>query len=132
MSLDSNKVAVERLKSKKTIELLFKEGTSLFVFPLKLIYHFDEPQVIERKSVMSCGFSVPKRLHSKATTRNLLKRRLRETCRLFLTNEIATHHILQKGNLNIMFILIDKEVTDFHVLKRSMIRLRKKLLYNLN
>ena len=132
MSIISGKSTIQRLKSKKAIDLLFHEGVSLFVFPIKLIFRLEESNSSENSAGTHCGFSVPKRLHGKATTRNLLKRRLREACRLYLTDEITSRNLLNGRRLDIMFILIDKEVTEFPILKRSMIRLRKKLIANIN
>lgn len=69
----------ERLKSKKLIERLYKEGTSLKAFPLRMMYlqtahTSDFPAQV--------GVSVPKRNFKKAPDRNRLKRLMRETYRL--------------------------------------------------
>ncbi|NJK85208.1 MAG: hypothetical protein HC906_03830 [Bacteroidales bacterium] len=66
----------ERLTSKILIDRLFSEGKIFVVYPLKIFYlngdfSFDAPaQVL---------ISVPKKNFKKAVSRNLIKRRLRES-----------------------------------------------------
>ncbi len=69
----------ERLKSKKLIEKLYKDGNSLKVFPLRMVY-----LQIEHTSNFptQVGVSVAKRNFKKAPDRNRLKRLMRETYRL--------------------------------------------------
>ena len=69
----------ERLKSKKLIEKLYKEGSSLKVFPLRMMY-----LQVEHTSNFPAqvGVSVAKRNFKKAPDRNRLKRLMRETYRL--------------------------------------------------
>ena len=69
----------ERLKSRKLIEKLYKEGNSVKAFPLRMMYlktahTSDFPAQV--------GVSVPKRNFKKAPDRNRLKRLMRETYRL--------------------------------------------------
>ena len=63
----------EKLKSSKTIELLFAEGQSFSNFPLKVIYL---PQQTEQTT--QATFAVPKRNFKTAVMRNRIKRQLRE------------------------------------------------------
>ncbi len=69
----------ERLKSKKLIEQIFIEGSSVSAFPLRLVYlqtSFDDGSKIKT------GISVSKRNFKKAVDRNRIKRLLREAYRL--------------------------------------------------
>lgn len=68
----------ERLKSRKAIDLLFKEGKALSVFPVKIIYKVTASQI----PGLQAAFSVSKRHFKKATDRNRIKRLLREAWRL--------------------------------------------------
>lgn len=69
----------ERLKSRKLIEKLYKEGKSVKAFPLRMVY-----LQIEHTSDFPAqvGVSVAKRNFKKAPHRNRLKRVMRETYRL--------------------------------------------------
>lgn len=69
--------------------------------------------------------SVPKRIHKKAVSRNLLKRRIREAYR---KNKPASKSIEQDfRRYALMYILVDKTITNSEVIERSMRRLNKKL-----
>lgn len=69
----------ERLKSKKLIEKLYREGSSVKVFPLRMVYLQTEHTSNFPAQV---GVSVGKRNFKKAPDRNRLKRLMRETYRL--------------------------------------------------
>lgn len=66
----------ERLSSIKLINFLFENGKTLFSHPYK-IYYSPNDTGINRILI-----SVPKRQHKKAVTRNLIRRRIRESYRL--------------------------------------------------
>ena len=69
----------ERLKSKKLIERLYKEGNSLKAFPLRMMYLQTE---INSDFPVQVGVSVPKRNFKLAVDRNRIKRLMRESYRL--------------------------------------------------
>ena len=69
----------EKLKSKKTIDLLFSKGKSVSKFPLRLVYVSLE-DVID--SEVTVGVSVSKKYFKHAVDRNYYKRVLRETYRI--------------------------------------------------
>ncbi len=68
----------EKLKSRKSIGLLFKSGKRIYKFPFTIIF-------IQENHIDSCvkfGVSVSKRNFKKATDRNRIKRLMRECYRL--------------------------------------------------
>lgn len=69
----------ERLKSKKLIEKLYKDGTSIKAFPLRMVY---VQTAHTSKFPCQVAVSVPKRNFKLAVERNRIKRLLRETYRL--------------------------------------------------
>jgi ribonuclease P protein component len=69
----------ERLCSRKEIERLFAGGTSINVYPLKLV--FIRRDFLPEIPVQTM-FVVPKRNFKRAHDRNLLRRRVRESFRL--------------------------------------------------
>ncbi len=69
----------EKLKSKKIIDLLFKEGKSVSKYPLRLVYVAHD---FEENVPMKMGVSVSKKYFKHAVDRNYFKRLLRECYRL--------------------------------------------------
>lgn len=64
-----------RITNDTQLQELFASGKSLSFDGIILKY-------INKKKVFKIGFSAPKRLHQSAVTRNLIKRRMRESFRL--------------------------------------------------
>jgi ribonuclease P protein component len=69
----------EKIKSNKTIELLFSEGKSVSKFPLRLVYVENE---FDDNATLKISVSVSKKHFKKAVDRNYYKRVLRECYRL--------------------------------------------------
>jgi ribonuclease P protein component len=95
--------AQERLKSRKVIQQLFKEGKSFSHFPFRIIYLETENYSFP----LQVGFSVSKRHFKKAVDRNRIKRLMRECYRLQknrLKMELEENHkslvlfFIYKGN----------------------------------
>lgn len=85
----------DKLKSRKLIDVLFKEGQSVSVYPLRLVY----TAAVAADSVhLQVGVSVSKKYFKKAVDRNYFKRVLRETYRLnksiILQNDLIPHAIM--------------------------------------
>src|SRR5665213_699704 len=70
--------ANERLKSRKIIQQLFKEGKSFSHIPLRVMYLETDTQIVP----LQAGFTVSTRNFKKAVDRNLIKRLMRECYRL--------------------------------------------------
>ena len=99
----------EILRSPKAIQRLFAEGDSLFSFPYKLM--ISRLEDIECKKSLLVSFSVPKRNHKKAATRNLLKRRMKE-CYRKNKPDLPPQ---DSGGYALMYILVDKSVSDYEL-----------------
>jgi ribonuclease P protein component len=105
-----------KLKSRSTIDLLFKEGKSITVFPLKLVY-------LELSSATSgtlkVGVSVSKRHHKTAVARNRIKRLMREAFRLN-----RPHYFNNSSTpCALMILYISKKGTTFEELNTTMVKL---------
>lgn len=74
--------AHERLKSRKVIQQLFKEGHAFSHFPFRIIFL----EANDQASQLRTGFSVSKRHFKKAVDRNKIKRLMREAYRLQKNN----------------------------------------------
>lgn len=114
----SNKLTKEeRLKSKISIEQLFKEGKGIVKYPIKMQYMpHDRP-------LHQVAFAVPKRNFKRAVDRNRIKRQMREAYR---TNK----HILYDKEIPsqaIFFIYIAKEMATYTNLESRMQQCLKEL-----
>jgi ribonuclease P protein component len=69
----------DKLKSRKIIEQLFKEGKSFSLFPFRIIYLIQASNHIGQ---LQAGFSVGTRHFKNAVDRNRIKRLMREGYRL--------------------------------------------------
>lgn len=113
----------ERLHSKKAIDLLFANGKSTVVFPVKMIWAENN---FLTESPAQAMFIVPKRLFKRANKRNTLKRRMREAYRL-LKPELY-EKIGSERKILIAFIYIGNESFEFERINASL----KKLLQSIN
>lgn len=77
--MDFSYPKIEKLKSKKIIDLLFSEGKSVGKYPLRLVYVQHD---FEENVPLKMGVSVSKKYFKKAVDRNYYKRLLRESYRL--------------------------------------------------
>ena len=109
----------ERLKSRKLIQKLFREGKSLKAYPIIAVYYGGA----EHESVQ-VGFSVSKRRFRKAVDRNLLKRRMREAYRLN-RGELGVQNL--KG-VALMLIYVGKDPADFGQIEKSVRKALSKLM----
>ena len=112
---------IEKLKSKKQIETLFKEGKSISAYPLRIIYTKTE---FKDDVQIKTAVSVSKRNFKKAVDRNHIKRLLRETYRLNkaeVFNNFTTQYAL-------MILYIGKDKPEFKTLNTTMKKLLEKFL----
>ncbi len=106
----------ERLKSRKTIERLFKEGKSFGVYPLRLVFlKMDEPK---SEAPVQFTVSVPKRSFKSAVARNRIKRKVREAWRL---NKHWLYKKLEKeeGQFAFMVIYTGKEDLPYQEIEKA-------------
>ncbi len=111
----------EKLKSKKLIEKLFKEGKTLSNFPLKLIYlKVDVPVDAKFKT----GVAVPKKNFKSAVKRNRIRRLLREAYRL-------NKHLVfnnSEGNFAFLILYLGKEMPTYPEIEEGMQKILQKFL----
>jgi ribonuclease P protein component len=117
----------ERLCSRKVIEKLFETGNVFYTPLFKVVweagnYPFTGPAQV--------AFSVSKRGFRLAVTRNLIKRRLRETYR---RNKALLYNHLLSENIQIVFVVIIRgnSVPDFATVEKGVKEVISKLI-NLN
>lgn len=114
----------EKLKSKRTIDLLFSEGKSVSKYPLRLVY---VPVTLEDGERIKMGVSVSKKYFKHAVDRNYYKRILRETYRL-------NQHLLldsMEGNYAFMFFYQSNDRLSYEEIHQKTIQLFEKLALQL-
>lgn len=111
----------ERLSSNKIIDLMFTEGDSFIVYPLKIVYHKGK---FGFKYKIQAAFSVGKRNFRKAFQRNAIKRKLRESYRL---NKSILSTTQFGDDLALFFIYIGKEMPDYKQVDRAIIKSLNKV-----
>lgn len=116
----------ERLTNKKIIEELFSKGSSVYVYPFRILYLATQTSAAVHPQVL---FSVSKRNFKKAVDRNLIKRRMREAYRLHRSELIPTVPEDKKPSY-IAFIYIAKEKISFEILEKKLILAWKRLVNN--
>ncbi len=118
----------ERLKSRKVLQTLFREGKSLGIPPIRMIWR--EQSMKDAKSPVQIAVTVPKRSFSKAVLRNRLKRRMREAYRL-QKSRLLDHYQPTDRQLAILFIYTGRQEIPYQDIERSMKHLLKRLVKKL-
>ena len=110
----------EHLKSKKTIEKLYAEGTSVTAFPLRAV--FIEQGTEEQEPQAASLISVAKKRFRHAVDRNLVKRRIREAYRTSKHSFVAA--LQNKGKkMAVAILYIDTRHNSTAFIKRKMEKL---------
>lgn len=116
----------ERLKSRKQIEHLFKEGKSFNTGTLKIFHSLREAGKQFSPVPLQFGVGVGTRYFKKAVDRNRVKRLIREAYRL--QKEGLHQQInLQQKQLNLFIIFTGKEVPDYKLVFEKVGAALKKL-----
>jgi len=113
----------ERLKSRKQIDALIKNGKKLNQEGLTLFWNMSEEEYPIPAKVV---FAVPKKRFKRAVDRNQIRRRMREVYRL---NKSELLNTLSKDNiaLNLMFIYRSNEIQSYHEIENKIVLLLKDL-----
>jgi ribonuclease P protein component len=105
----------ERISIQKEIDLLFAEGASFLVYPLRIIYLQKKPVSGVPVSIL---VSVPKKRFKRAVKRNRVKRWIRESYRLNKNTLCESLAAADKGLL-IAFVYVGKELYDFATMEAA-------------
>jgi len=119
----------ERLKSRKLINSLFKEGASFSIFPIRCIYLPITPLDEEAPSDYLVQFtsSVPKRAFPKAVDRNRIRRQIKETYRL-QKQDFYEQLEGTKTPFALMFIYVAKEPLSYQKIEKATQKILRKLV----
>ena len=113
----------EKLKSKKIIDQLFKEGKSVSTNGFTLVYLMQPLPIFYPAQA---GFSVPKKFFKHAVDRNRVKRLMREAYRL---NKISFYEKLaeRKTQIAMMFIYKGKELPKHELVTKAVLNCMNKI-----
>ncbi len=93
----------EKLKSKTTIDLMFREGKSVSKYPLRLVY---AKSTFGENPEFKMGVSVSKKYFKKAVDRNYFKRVLRETYRL--NKQVLRENLIEPYSFMLLYQTKDR------------------------
>lgn len=109
MELNNKFSKLEKLKSKKSIDLLFQKGKSINIAPIRVVYL---PKQESNNIPANVGVAVPKKNIKLAVNRNLIKRRIKEAYRLN-NNTFKTHLLTNNISLDLMFVYNSKQILPY-------------------
>ncbi|MDQ6757562.1 MAG: ribonuclease P protein component [Bacteroidota bacterium] len=112
----------EKLKSRKLIEQLFKEGNSFSNFPFRILYIFLESNI----TVLQSGFAVSAKTFKKSVDRNKIKRLMRESYRL-QKNNLSKALRIQNKFMIAFFIYTGNIIPDYKDIEEKMQSALKRL-----
>lgn len=114
----------ERLKSRKQIELLFKNGRRINEPGIRALYMLQDAE--SEPYLLQLGVSVSSRNFKRAVDRNRIKRLLRESWRL-QKNDLRSAQIENKKNLMVFLIYTGKEMPSFDAVNEAVRAILNKL-----
>ncbi len=118
----------ERLKSRKLIEQLFREGKHLSFSSFRIFFLVEKISPSrEKEHLLQFGVGVGKKNFKKAVNRNRVKRLIREAYRL-QKNELNERLHKKNLQLNIFFTYNGKELPDFNTVKGKVHVILNKLI----
>ena len=100
----------EHLCFKRRFDELLTQGKSFFIYPFRVIYFLKEP---DHDSIpMQVAIAVKKKQFKQAVTRNLIKRRFRESWRL-QKSDLSTSLVKEGKSMYILMVYGASEVLPF-------------------
>lgn len=118
----------EKLKSRKAIEQLFRDGKPFSIFPLRVLWKMNENS---NSVALQCGFAVSSRHFKNAVERNRIKRLMREAYRL---QKNVLHENLLKANkkMQVFVIYVGNELPAYEQVFEKTANALKRLQKNID
>jgi ribonuclease P protein component len=112
----------ERLKSRKLIDQLFKEGKFFSVFPIRVVWQYQQ----NTSGILQAGFTVSTKHFKKAVHRNRIKRLMKEAYRL-QKNDLQNDVDAVNKQLVIFLIYVGKDIPGYPLITEKINSILKRL-----
>jgi ribonuclease P protein component len=113
----------ERLCSTKLLDKLFHSGSSILLYPFRLMWMQDT----EQDALVQVVIQVSKRRYKRAVDRNLIKRRIRELYRIHKANHLY-NSILAERPICLGISYIGKDIISSKELEPKLLNALKTLV----
>jgi len=113
----------ERLKSRKQIDLLFRQGTHLNIFPLRVSFIANSEA---REEPLQFGVGVSGRWFKKAVDRNRIKRLVRESWRV-QKNGLKKILLEKQMSMIVFIVYTGRELPEYEDIRESTARVIENL-----
>jgi ribonuclease P protein component len=110
-----------RLKSRKQIDILFKEGKKITHFPIRLLYKMENGT-----AAIQAGFTVSSKIFPRAVDRNRIKRLAREAYRVH-HGDLKKAVTDNKKQLHLFFIYTGREILPYEQFSLKLIEVLTKM-----
>jgi len=115
----------ERLCLKRRFEALLADGKSFFLYPFRVIYL--DKQLTEQEPPVQLAIAVRKKKFKKAVTRNLIRRRIRESWRR-RKGELYACLSTRHNNLLVLLVYGADEVLSYADIDRRLGMVMRRLM----
>ena len=113
----------EKLKSRKTIEQLFRDGKSFSNFPFRMLWKVTATSI----TPLQTGFAVSSKHFKRAVDRNRIKRLMREAYRL-QKHDLQNVLKQQQKQLAVFIIYVGNELPEYDIIFEKTTKVLNRLI----